>query len=254
MSLIQARMPAVPSLPLGPKEYDKQFIDQFATVLRLYFNQLNNVVGQLVANQGPYEVYFGGATVDSFGRLRTSNPYPFFDSQNRYAADNQFDTSTATGGSTTYLSNESSVALSTTTSSGSEVVRQTYRVFPYQPGKGLTFLGTFVMSAPQENLRQRVGYFNTANGVFLQQNGTTVSFVLRSSSLPTPGTPSDIRTSTLNGSAQVTCVVGFMLTANRKFAISFTTTIPKLLFICRRLSCRYGTKLPILGLQPRHRP
>lgn len=194
MALVEARMPAVPNLPLGPVAYDKQFVDQFANVLRLYFNQLNNVVGQLVANQGPYEVYFSGSSVDAFGRLRVSNPVTVFDSQNRYASDNQFDTSTATGGSTTYLSNESTVSLNVTTSSGSEVVRQSYRVFPYQPGKGLTLLATFVMAAPQTNLRQRVGYFNTSNGVFLQQNGTTVSFVLRSNSLPTPGTPSDIRT------------------------------------------------------------
>ena len=194
MALVEARMPAVPSLPLGPVQYDKQFMDQFANVLRLYFNQLNNVVRELVANQGPYEVYFDGSSVDAFGRLRVSNPFTLFDSQNRYAIDNQFDTSTATGGTTTYLSNESSVALNTTTSSGSEVIRQTYRVFPYQPGKGLTFLGTFVMAPPQTNLRQRVGYFSTSNGAFLQQNGTTVSFVLRSNSLPTPGTPSDIRT------------------------------------------------------------
>jgi hypothetical protein len=187
-------MPAVPSLPLGPVQYDKQFIDQFANVLRLYFNQLNNVMGQLVANQGPYEVYFSDNGVDAFGRLRVSNPFTLFDSQNRYAIDNQFDTSTATGGTATFLSNESSVSLNTTTSSGSEVIRQTYRVFPYQPGKGLTVLATFVMAAPQTNLRQRVGYFNTANGAFLQQNGTTVSFVLRSNSLPTPGTPSDVRT------------------------------------------------------------
>ena len=194
MALVDARVPASPSLPLGPVQYDKNFIDQFANVLRLYFNQLNNVVGKLVANQGPYEVYFSGNSIDAFGRLRTSNPFTLFDSQNRFAADNQFDTATAVGGTTTFLSNECSVSLNTTTSSGSEVVRQTYRVFPYQPGKGLTFLGTFVMSAPQENLRQRVGYFNTSNGAFLQQDGTTVSFVLRSSSLPTPGTPSDIRT------------------------------------------------------------
>lgn len=194
MALVEARMPAVPNLPYGPVVYDKQFMDQFSNVLRLYFNQLNNVVGQLVANQGPYEVYFGGSTVDAFGRLRSSNPFTLFDSQNRYAIDNQFDTSTATGGTATFLPNESSVALATTTSSGSEVVRQSYRVFPYQPGKGLTVLATFVMAAPQTNLRQRVGYFNTANGVFLQQTGTTISFVLRSNSLPTPGTPSDIRT------------------------------------------------------------
>lgn len=194
MALVEARMPAVPNLPLGPLMYDKQFMDQFANVLRLYFNQLNNVVGQLVANQGPYEVYFGGSTVDAFGRLRSSTPFTVFDSQNRYAIDNQFDTSTATGGATTFLPNESTVALAVTTSSGSEVVRQSYRVFPYQPGKGLAVMATFVMAPPQTNLRQRVGYFSTSNGVFLQQNGTTVSFVLRSNSLPTPGTPSDIRT------------------------------------------------------------
>lgn len=194
MALVDARMPAVPNLPLGPVQYEKQFVDQFANVLRLYFNQLNYVVDQLVANQGPYEVYFSDEGVDAFGRLRVSNPFTLFDSQNRYAIDNQFDTSTATGGTATFLSNESSVSLNTTTSSGSEVIRQTYRVFPYQPGKGLTVLATFVMAPPQTNLRQRVGYFNTANGAFLQQNGTTVSFVLRSNSLPTPGTPSDVRT------------------------------------------------------------
>lgn len=194
MSIINLRNFRAPALPHPPPQYDFQYLDKFNSILRIYFNQLDNAIGQLLANQGPYEVYFGGSTVDAFGRLRASNPFTLFDSQNRYATDNQFDTSTATGGSITYLSNESSVAMSTTTSSGSEVVRQTYRVFPYQPGKGLTVLATFVMSAPQTNLRQRVGYFNTANGVFLQQNGTTVSFVLRSNSLPTPGTPSDIRT------------------------------------------------------------
>jgi hypothetical protein len=52
-------------------------------------------------------------------------------------------------------------------------------------------MGTFVMAAAQANLRQRVGYFNTDNGVFLQQTGTTVSFVLRTN---TSGTPSDART------------------------------------------------------------
>jgi len=52
-------------------------------------------------------------------------------------------------------------------------------------------LATFVMNAGKENLRQRVGYFNTSNGVFFQVNGTTKSFVLRTN---TSGTPSDVRT------------------------------------------------------------
>lgn len=190
MAFIDAKIPAVPNLPFGPVQYDKQYIDQLNNVLRLYFNQLNHVVGQLVANQGPYEVGFYGMAVDAFGRARMSQPYTLFDSQNRYAADDQFDTSTATGGSTTYQANESTVDLNVTTSSGSEVVRQTYRNFPYQPGKSLLVLTTFVMNAAKTGLRQRVGYFNTQNGVFLQQDDTTISVVLRSY---TSGVVSDAR-------------------------------------------------------------
>jgi len=125
-------------------------------------------------------VSFGGVSVDAFNRLRVSEPYSLFDSQNRYAADNQFDVSTASGGSTTYLTNESAVRMDVTTTSGSEVVRQSYRRFPYQPGKGLLVLVTFVMDNTEANLRQRAGYFDTQNGVFFQKTGTTKEFVLRS--------------------------------------------------------------------------
>jgi len=148
-------------------------------------------------NSGPTNpsyVQFTDTAYDAFGRLRVSEPYTLFDSQNRYVTDNQFDTSTATGGSTTFLSNEATVRLDVTTSSGSEVVRQTYRSFPYQPGKSLLTLETFTMNAAKTNLRQRVGFFNTQNGLFFQQTNSTLSFVLRSNSLPTPGTPSDTRT------------------------------------------------------------
>ena len=133
-------------------------------------------------NSGPSNpayVAIGGTNTDAFGRLRVSQPYTLFDSQNRYAIDNQFDTSTVTGGSTTYLPNESSVRMDVTTASGAEVVRQTFRSFPYQPGKGLLVLATFVMNEAKTNLRQRVGYFGVQNGVFFQLNNTTKSFILR---------------------------------------------------------------------------
>jgi len=78
-----------------------------------------------------------------------------------------------------------------TASSGSETVRQSYRCMPYQPGKGLLCLATFVMNSPKTGLRQRVGYFGTQNGVFIQQADITVSFVLRSY---ISGSVSDART------------------------------------------------------------
>jgi len=130
--------------------------------------------------EGDGNVNLYGTALDAFGRIRVSNPITLFDSQNRYESDPQFDTATSTGGSITHLPNESTVRMDVTTSSGSEVVRQTYRVFPYQPGKSLLVLATFVMNTAKTGLRQRVGYFSTQNGVFLQQNDSTVSFVLRS--------------------------------------------------------------------------
>ena len=169
-----------PALPQASQQYDQKYFDKFNSILRLYFNQLDQLLGQLVSTSATVPISIGGTNVDAFGRLRVSQPYTIFDSQNRYAIDNQFDTSTATGGSTTYLPNESSVRMDVTTSSGSAVVRQSYRCMPYQPGKGLLLLATFVMNTAKTGLRQRVGYFGTQNGVFLQQNDSTVSFVLRS--------------------------------------------------------------------------
>ena len=170
-----------PALPKPTQDYDRTYLDNLVNILRLYFNQLDNLLEQIVTTTGSaVPVSIGGTNVDAFGRLRTSAPYTLFDSQNRYAIDNQFDTSTATGGSTTYLPNEASVRMDVTTSSGSEVVRQSYRCMPYQPGKGLLCLATFVMNTAKTGLRQRAGYFGTQNGVFLQQADSTVSFVLRS--------------------------------------------------------------------------
>ena len=127
-------------------------------------------------------VSISGTNTDAFGRLRVSEPYTLFDSSNRYAADNQFDTSTVSGGSTTFLPNEAAVRMDVTTASGAEVVRQSYRSMLYQPGKGLLVLETFVMNTAKANLRQRVGYFGTENGLYFELTGAapgTKAFVMR---------------------------------------------------------------------------
>jgi hypothetical protein len=71
--------------------------------------------------------------------------------------------------------------MNVTTTSGDEVIRQTKRVFPYQPGKSLLALMTFVMAPTQTNLRQRIGYFGANDGLYLEQNDTDARFVLRKS-------------------------------------------------------------------------
>lgn len=177
-----------PALPVPPAEYSQAYHTDLIRVLRIYFNLLDRYLNSLSTDSG---MNLTDTSFDAFGRLRVSDPYTLFDSQNRYAADPQFSESTVSGASITYDSNASTVLLSVDTTSGSTAIRQTFRVFPYQPGKSLEVLATFVMAAATTNLRQRVGYFNTANGVFFQVSGTTKSFVLRTN---TSGTPSDTRT------------------------------------------------------------
>jgi len=45
--------PKAPNLPIGPVEYEQRYQDQFSNVLRLYFNQLDNVLQTLLgSNEG----------------------------------------------------------------------------------------------------------------------------------------------------------------------------------------------------------
>lgn len=43
---------AAPNLPLSPKEFTPQYQEQFNNVLRLYFNQLDKILGQLQTSSG----------------------------------------------------------------------------------------------------------------------------------------------------------------------------------------------------------
>ncbi len=113
-----------PRLPTAPPQYEPRYQDQFADVLRLYFNRLDNILGQLVASMETIPVSIGGTNVDAFGRLRASQPYTLFDSQNRYAADNQFDVATTGTGTTTFLSDEAAVKMEVTAGGVGSVKRQ----------------------------------------------------------------------------------------------------------------------------------
>jgi hypothetical protein len=145
-----------------------------------------------ISVNSPYSTGYGtaggsnaaGAT-DAFGRIRTSSPLTLFDSSHRYKDNGLWATATATGGTSTFDANAGLVDLSVTTSSGSSVIRETTKCFSYQPGKSLLVMSTFVLSPAKTNLRQRIGYYGAANGMYLELDNTTLSFVERSSSTGT---------------------------------------------------------------------
>jgi hypothetical protein len=123
----------------------------------------------------------GGTNLDAFGRLRISEPYTLFDSQNRYIDGDQFSNITATGGNVVYVANESSFNLNVSAASGSSVIRQSKTVQGYQPGKSLLIMNTFAMATLKANCRQRVGYFTADNGIYFEAVGTVLNLVIRSS-------------------------------------------------------------------------
>ena len=131
--------------------------------------------------EGDGNVNFYGTALDAFGRIRVSQPLTLFDSSHRYR-DNNLWAEEATGtASSTFNADAGLIEMDIGTASGDELIRETTKVFSYQPGKSLLILSTFVFEPAKANLRQRIGYFGAANGVYLQLADSTVAFVERSS-------------------------------------------------------------------------
>jgi len=58
-TIINRYRPVVqPRLPSAPTQYDAQFIEQYSNVLRLYFNQLDNLTGVLLGETGGRYIRF----------------------------------------------------------------------------------------------------------------------------------------------------------------------------------------------------
>ncbi len=160
---------------------------------RYEVNMIANKNGEVVttSNRFPVDVVFGGvsnynssgnlsASIDAFGRLRVSTPLTIFDSSHRFADNDLWATKLTTNATKTFQENEGIVDLDVTNENGSEVIRETYRVFGYQPGKSLLILNTFVMNVAKTGLRQRVGYYSEENGFYLELDGSDLGFVRRS--------------------------------------------------------------------------
>jgi hypothetical protein len=170
-----------PRLPTAPPDYEKRYHDQFADVLRLYFNRLDNILGQLVATMETIPVTIGGTNLDAFGRLRVSNPLTLFDSSHRYADNNLWVSSITGTAAATFSADEGLVNLTVGSASGDEIIRETTKVFSYQPGKSLLVMNTFVFGTAKAGLRQRAGYYGAANGIYFERDGSTNYMVERSS-------------------------------------------------------------------------
>lgn len=145
------------------------------------------VVGNAV---NPVDVTFFDTATDAFGRLRTSDSFAMVQVRNLGGLPDVFCVGNVVGtGSIVANSTRSSTFLSVGNSSGTGLVgratRQSRTRGVYQTGASLQSMLTFVAANGdgQENLVQRIGYFDDADGGYLRILANAASFVLRSSAL-----------------------------------------------------------------------
>jgi hypothetical protein len=140
----------------------------------------------------------GSFPTDAFGRLKVSNPFTLFDSSHRYRDNGLWSTYTSGTASATFNASQGLMDLTINAVSGSEVIRETTKVFAYQPGKSLLVMSTFVMNPAKEHLVQKVGYYGEDNGMYLELSGSTLKFVERSIVTGSP-TESQVAQANWNG-------------------------------------------------------
>ena len=156
----------------------KDFLNQERTLFEV--NMIANTNGNVVTKTNRFPVDVLPANADAFGRTRVSNPLTLFDSSHRYRDNGLWNTSTTGTASATFSATQGLVNLTVNNLINTEVVRETTKVFSYQPGKSLLVMNTFVMEPAKAGLRQRVGYYGADNGIYLELDGSNLAFVERS--------------------------------------------------------------------------
>lgn len=140
------------------------------------------VTGTLgISSTSTVSVTLPATGTDAFGRTRVSNPLTLFDSSHRYRDNNLWTGLVVGTGSTVgFVTTQGLIEIGIGTTAGCSIIRETTKIFAYQPGKSLEVMNTFVMNPKKTNLRQRVGYFGADNGIYFEVDGNTVNFVERS--------------------------------------------------------------------------
>lgn len=132
-----------------------------------------------------------GANLDAFSRLRMSEPGYLFDAQMTYDINAfQFDQETLSAGAgTATIAHSSTLRLATLTLAGAQTSGDYARIrghyyAPYTPGRSQVCIITGTLQANAESsasVAARFGYFDDANGVYIQSVAGALSVVLRSS-------------------------------------------------------------------------
>ena len=121
---------------------------------------------------------------DAFGRLRVSNPTTLFEASFTYDAQPLlFEPITVAGGSV--AQEASALTLSVDGTAGALAAVQSRQYTPYEKGKSQLVKVTGVLGPSTAGVRARLGYFDLADGFYVEQAADGLAIVRRSSTTGT---------------------------------------------------------------------
>lgn len=153
-------------------KYTNGSINQNIFILRTTFNHVSNNIRT---------VDFNNIYLDTFNRLRVSNPHTLLDISQIYSKNNLKEDEYTTGtGSITHNVNESTNTLSVSTNND-RAIRQSRLYTTYQPGKSFLIYLTGVINNNNNgiNTASRLGYYDDNNGLYFEYNNNTMYIVKR---------------------------------------------------------------------------
>jgi hypothetical protein len=143
-------------------------VTQFSTFTNEFLNTNKTIyeVVMLADKYGNLAGGTGGTSIDGFGRMRMSEPHTIFESYNRFGISNTRWNYVTTGNASVSFANaEGCVHMTIDTGASDNILYETKKVFPYQPGKSLLIMMSTTFAEPKANLTQRLGFYGANNGV-----------------------------------------------------------------------------------------
>jgi hypothetical protein len=119
-------------------------------------------------------------SIDAFGKWRVSQPTTLFDSKQVVDSGSfYFDIKTTSGSTVTWNSGSAQSTFKVTNTSGSRAIKQTKRIFVYQPGKSQQIICTGKFGTKIDGIKKSIGSFDDNDGYFFQTSGSSFGVVLR---------------------------------------------------------------------------
>lgn len=118
---------------------------------------------------------------DSFGRVRVSLPNVVYDNYEIQGKKTLVWNELAVGAATAaHVTNQSAIKFETSAANGDKFTRSSKKLTLYTPGTSILVFLTGVMGAGATGSSQRMGIFNSTNGVFFEQKDKVMGVVIRS--------------------------------------------------------------------------